>query len=99
MQVRCNASLLVHHVTDRIMNAFRHSCCDVYCACMQFLQWSNMFARDAHNRFVVLDKDTYMTAWADPNIHFFHGYWSLQSNEALIIKACCDPANNRVQRL
>lgn len=99
MQVRCNASLLVHHLTDRIMNAFRHSCCDVCCACMQLLQWSNMLARDAHNRFVVLDKYTYITAWADPSIHFFHGSWSLQSNEALIIKACCDPANNRVQRL
>ncbi len=55
-------------------------------AAMQFLSWSNMFAAKARNSFIVLDKETYMTAWADPNIFFLHGYWSLGVEEALIIE-------------
>jgi hypothetical protein len=35
---------------------------------------------------MVLDNDAYMTAWADPNIYFFHGYWSVKQDEALLIE-------------
>ena len=45
-----------------------------------------MFAEKARNRFIVLDKEVYMQAWADPSIHFFHGYWSLAPDEALVIQ-------------
>ena len=55
-------------------------------AAMQFLKWSNMFADRARNRFIALDKETYMTAWADPSIFFFHGYWSLEQGQALVIQ-------------
>ena len=37
-------------------------------------------------RFIVLDKETYMTAWADPSIFFFHGYWALEPGQALVIQ-------------
>jgi hypothetical protein len=38
---------------------------------MQFAAWAVMFAARYPNRLATLEHETYMTAWADPAIHFY----------------------------
>ncbi|KAG2493671.1 hypothetical protein HYH03_008185 [Edaphochlamys debaryana] len=51
----------------------------------QFQAWSRQFASRPNTLFT-LDHDAYMSAWADPAIHFFHGYWRLGPGQALLIQ-------------
>ncbi|GIL59879.1 hypothetical protein Vafri_14701 [Volvox africanus] len=51
----------------------------------QFQTWSRIFAARP-NTLITLDHDVYMSAWADPAIHFFHGYWRLNPEEVLLIQ-------------
>ncbi|PNH03261.1 hypothetical protein TSOC_010695 [Tetrabaena socialis] len=51
----------------------------------QFTTWSRAFA-GRPNSLVTFEHDVYMSAWADPAIHFFHGYWRLRPGEALLIQ-------------
>ncbi|GIL88286.1 hypothetical protein Vretimale_13981 [Volvox reticuliferus] len=51
----------------------------------QFQAWSRSFAARPNTLFT-LDHDVYMSAWADPAIHFFHGYWRLNPGEVLLIQ-------------
>lgn len=44
---------------------------------MQFNRWVALFADEYHNTLRSLEFDQYMTAWADPSITFFHGYWAV----------------------
>jgi len=52
-----------------------------------FADWAEGFARQGVNRLHKLDPAIAGAAHGDPNICYFHGYWELASDEALIIEA------------
>merc|ERR1712228_1052462 len=43
------------------------------------------------NKLPVLDQSSYMKAGGDPNIFYYHSYYELMKDEALIIKAFIPP--------
>ncbi len=51
----------------------------------QFAAWSRHFAA-APNSLATLETDVFMSAWADPAITFFHGYWRLGPGQALVVQ-------------
>lgn len=50
----------------------------------RFNDWSRTFAKDP-NTLGKLPESVYTAAHADPNIGFYHGYWRLAEDEALVI--------------
>eukprot|EP01083_Nonionella_stella_P001057 3048_1 len=60
-------------------------------AALMFSNWGNRMRSDAShvNRLpVVEDQTVYMKAGGDPNIFYYHSYYELMNDEALVIKAC-----------
>jgi hypothetical protein len=49
-----------------------------------FLDWTESF-RSAPNTLNDLNQNYFQKAGGDPNIHYFHGYWTLRPDEALRI--------------
>lgn len=56
------------------------------CARM-FTDWAAGWADESPNELIIPPDDTGQAAWADPNQLIWHGYWSLQPDEALVIDA------------
>jgi hypothetical protein len=52
-----------------------------------FADWAEGFAQRGVNRLHKLDPVIAGAAHGDPNICYFHGYWELRSDEALVIEA------------
>lgn len=52
-----------------------------------FADWAEGFARQGVNRLHELDPAVAGAAHGDPNICYFHGYWALDPDEALVIEA------------
>lgn len=60
-------------------------------AAHQFHTWSKQFALKP-NELNELDPNVSKSAWADPNLRIFHGYWKFDvDNEALLIESDCIP--------
>ena len=51
-----------------------------------FLQWSEQFKDEQYNRLATTDQEMFFRAGGDPTIFYLHGYWKLNSDEALEIK-------------
>ena len=49
-----------------------------------FVNWTNQFKKQL-NKLPSQDQEMYQRAGGDPNIHYLHGFWKLQQDEALII--------------
>ncbi len=52
-----------------------------------FADWAESFARRGVNQLHPLDPAVASAAHGDPNICYFHGYWELGADEALVIEA------------
>ena len=62
----------------------------VFGAGLMFSNWGNRMRKDKENvnKLPVLeDQSVYMKAGGDPNIFYYHSYYELMKDEALIIKA------------
>ena len=61
----------------------------VFGAGLMFSNWGNKMRSDKEhvNKLPVMDQSSYMKAGGDPNIFYYHSYYELIEDEALIIKA------------
>jgi hypothetical protein len=50
-----------------------------------FVDWTESFRAES-NVLNDMNQETFQSAGGDPNIHYFHGYWALQDDEALVIQ-------------
>ena len=51
-----------------------------------FTDWALMFKREHHNTLPAGDQSIYQVAGGDPNITYYHGYWELNDEEAMLIE-------------
>jgi hypothetical protein len=56
-----------------------------------FADWAEGFAKQGINQLHPLDPAVAAAAHGDPNIFYFHGYWELQPDEALVIETTPPP--------
>ena len=64
-----------------------------------FCDWAALFKRDHHNTLPLGDQAMYQAAGGDPNILYYHGYWELADDEAMVVDATlphCDFWNFQV---
>lgn len=74
------APLTPEEFTQRLSAAagFVQGCAKVFC------DWSEKF-KQRPNQLPVQDQTVFQNAGGDPNIFYFHGYWELGADEALVI--------------
>jgi hypothetical protein len=58
-----------------------------------FCDWAALFKRDHHNTLPLGDQAMYQAAGGDPNILYYHGYWELADDEAMLIDATLPPCD------
>jgi len=56
-----------------------------------FCDWAARFKEQHFNRLPLGDQAIYQAAGGDPNILYYHGYWELAEDEALVIDARLPP--------
>jgi len=52
-----------------------------------FIDWAALFKREHFNTLPLGDQVMYQAAGGDPNILYYHGYWDLADDEAMVIEA------------
>jgi len=52
-----------------------------------FCDWAALFKRDHFNTLPLGDQAMYQAAGGDPNIRYYHGYWELADDEAMLVDA------------
>ena len=52
-----------------------------------FLQWADLFKRENKNALNTVDQSMFFKAGGDPMIHYLHGWWELEDNQALRISS------------
>lgn len=67
-----------------VEKALRTSGMFVAGAPIMFARWANGFQKHC-NELPLFDQETSNKAGGDPNIRYFHSYWKLKTNEALVI--------------
>lgn len=75
---------------ERLANGLAGAALFVHGCARRFVDWADDFATRP-NELHTLDPDVYTAALADPNIRFYHGYWTLGPGEALVIEATPPP--------
>lgn len=63
----------------RVAAGFVEGCAKVFC------DWSEEFKKRP-NELPIQDQSVFQNAGGDPNIFYFHGYWELQPDEALVVE-------------
>lgn len=58
-----------------------------------FCDWAALFKRDHHNTLPLGDQSMYQAAGGDPNILYYHGYWELADDEAMVVDATLPPCD------
>lgn len=58
-----------------------------------FCDWSALFKREHCNTLPLGDQRMYQAAGGDPNILYYHGYWELADDEAMVIDAGLPPCD------
>jgi hypothetical protein len=53
----------------------------------QFCDWAALFRREHFNSLPLGDQAMYQAAGGDPNILYYHGYWELAEDQAMVIDA------------
>jgi hypothetical protein len=53
-----------------------------------FTDWASVFKRNHYNTLPHADQAMYQVAGGDPNITYYHGYWEIAEDEAMVIE--CD---------
>merc|ERR1712176_711405 len=91
------SSKRVHHLIGRpkaltpiqVDEALSSAASLVFGAGLMFSNWGNKMRSDKKhvNALPVMDQSSYMKAGGDPNIFYYHSYYELMKDEALIIKA------------
>jgi len=76
------STLTASHVED----ALRSSALFVAGASMMFARWCKDFQKHT-NQLPLFDQETSNKAGGDPNIRYYHSYWRLGPDEALVIEA------------
>lgn len=56
-----------------------------------FTDWASLFKRDHRNALPLGDQSMFQAAGGDPNITYYHGYWELADDEAMVIEAIVPP--------
>jgi hypothetical protein len=87
-----------HLAPERIDRALKNSAQFVLGCAKLFNSWSNDFKKHV-NELPQFDPETARVAGGDPNIAYFHSYWELAPDEALVIEATppdCDYWNFQV---
>lgn len=56
-----------------------------------FCDWTARFKAEHHNTLPLGDQAFFQAAGGDPNILYYHGYWELGENEAMVIDARLPP--------
>lgn len=51
-----------------------------------FADWAQMFQAQPPNTLPPRDQSMFQAAGGDPNIHYYHGYWQLAPDEALLVE-------------
>jgi hypothetical protein len=70
----------------------------VVAAAAMFGNWAHDFSKHV-NKLPPFDPDVSLAAHGDPNIHYYHSYWKLASDEALVIEVTppeCDHWNFQI---
>ena len=52
-----------------------------------FCDWAALFKREHRNTLPLGDQSMYQSAGGDPNILYYHGYWELADDEAMVVDA------------
>ncbi|HQZ01939.1 MAG TPA: DUF1214 domain-containing protein [Thauera sp.] len=56
-----------------------------------FTDWASHFKREHHSTLPLGDQAMFQAAGGDPNISYYHGYWELADDEAMVIEATVPP--------
>ncbi|GAB1423647.1 DUF1214 domain-containing protein [Thauera terpenica] len=56
-----------------------------------FTDWAAHFKREHHNTLPLGEQSMFQAAGGDPNITYYHGYWELADDEAMVIEASLPP--------
>ncbi|HQR04399.1 MAG: DUF1214 domain-containing protein [Proteobacteria bacterium] len=56
-----------------------------------FADWSRDFKSGHFNIIPLGDQKVFQTAGGDPNIQYYHGYWQLEEDEAMVIETTVPP--------
>jgi hypothetical protein len=51
-----------------------------------FADWAQLFQAQPPNTLPLRDQAMFQAAGGDPNIHYYHGYWQLAADEALVVE-------------
>lgn len=76
------APLVPEAMTARLMAAARYTENTV----KLFTDWALLFKREHHNTLPLGDQALFQAAGGDPNITYYHGYWELHDDEAMLIE-------------